>query len=197
MYERTVAPPTAFLQWLLENPQRMQVNDRTTFGAKSKAAQKWRAKLFSGDAASVGQAQAEGRRQLSKRLGARGRSKWWAFEGFTHVDCCLITDACVVFVEGKRTEGVSPSTRWFQQRSQVWRNVEAAKEFAGAREFAMILAVEHEADGTTALADGSSSLADSYPHLEPAQRSELDRHLLGFVTWADVVRRFGLAVGIS
>ena len=133
VYERTVAPPVAFLQWLLENPQQMQVSDRTTFGAKSKAAQEWRAKLFSGDADSVSQAQAEGLRQLSKRLGARGRSKWWAFEGFTHVDCCLITDACVVFVEGKRTEAVSPSTRWFQQRSQLWRNVEAAKEFAGTR----------------------------------------------------------------
>ena len=197
VYERTVAPPAAFLQWLLENPQQMQVNDRTTFGAKSKAAQQWRAKLFSGDAASVRQAQEEGQRQLAKRLGARGRSKWWAFEGFTHVDCCLITDTCVVFVEGEPTQGTSPSTRWFQQRSQVWRNVEAAKEFAGEREFAMILAVAQEADGTTALADASSSLADSFPHLEPAQRSALDRHLLGFVTLADVVTRFGLVVETS
>jgi hypothetical protein len=175
----------------------MQVHDRATFGAKSKGAQQWRAKLFSGDADSVSQAQAEGLRQLSKRLGAHGRSKWWAFEGFTHVDCCLITDACVVFVEGKRTDAVAPSTRRFQLRSQLWRNVEAAQEFAGSREFAVMLAVEHEADGVSALAAGAASLAGSYPHLEPPQRSELDRHLLGFVTWADVVTRFGLALDIT
>ncbi|MEP7248067.1 MAG: hypothetical protein ABI885_30890 [Gammaproteobacteria bacterium] len=192
VYERTVAPPAAFLRWLLENPHRMQVGDRATFGAKSRAAQQWRAKLFSDDAATVSQAQAEGLNQLSKRLGSRGRNKWWAFEGFTHVDCCLITDECVLFVEGKRTHGISPSTRWFTQRSQLWRNVEAAQEFAGAKEFAMILAVENEADGTTALADGSSSLAGSFPHLEPGQRTELDRHVIGFVTWAEVVTRFGL-----
>ena len=193
VYQRTVAPPAAFLRWLLENPQRMQVSDRTTFGAKSKAAQDWRAKLFSGDGASVRQAQAEGVNQLSRRLGSRGRRKWWPSEGFTHIDCCLVTDDCVLFVEGKRTEGVSPATRWFQQRSQLWRNVEAAKEFAGAKEFAVILAVENEADGTTALTDASSSLAGSYPHLAPGKRSELARHLIGFVTWAQVVARFGLS----
>jgi len=197
VYGRTVAPPAAFLQWLLEQPQRMQVHDRATFGAKSKGALQWRAKLFSDDPGSVAQAQAEGLRQLSKRLGARGRSKWWAFEGFTHVDCCLITDTCVLFVEGKNTEAVAPSTRWFPQRSQLWRNVEAAKEFAGGREFAVILAVEQEADGIAALAAGAASLAASYPHLEPGERSELDRHLLGFVTWASVVKRFGLVVGTS
>jgi hypothetical protein len=178
-------------------PVPWQAHDRATFGAKSKGAQAWRAKLFSGDADAVSQAQAEGLRQLSKRLGAHGRSKWWAFEGFTHVDCCLIIDACVLFVEGTRTDAVSPSTRWFHQRSQVWRNVEAAKESAGEREFAMMLAVELEADGVSALAAGAASLAASYPQLEPPQRSELDRHLLGFVTWADVVTRFGLALDIS
>ena len=57
----------------------------------------------------------------------------------------------------------------------------------------MILAVENEADGTTALTDASSSLAGSYPHLAPGKRSELARHLIGFVTWAQVVARFGLS----
>jgi hypothetical protein len=193
LYERTVAPPAAFLRWLLENPQRMQVSDRTTFGAKSPAAQQWRARLFSGDPAAVGQAQAEGLNQLSKRLGSRGRNKWWAFEGFSHVDCCLVTDACVLFVEDHGTEGISSSTRWFTGRSQLWRDVEAAQEFAGAREFAMIVAVENEAAGTAALADASTSLVGSYPHLDEGQRTELARHLIGFVTWAEVVTRFGLS----
>ena len=34
-------------------------------------------------------------RQLEKS-GARGSGrKWWAFVGFSHIDCCLITDAFV------------------------------------------------------------------------------------------------------
>ena len=55
--------------------------------------------------------QDEGRRQLGKRLAQRGRNKWWAFEGFSRIDCCLITRQCVLFVGGKRTESVSPSVR--------------------------------------------------------------------------------------
>ena len=47
-------------------------------------------------------------------------------------------------------------------------------------------------DGTTALANAASSLAGSYPHLDSGQRAELSSHLIGFVTWPDVVTKFGL-----
>jgi hypothetical protein len=193
VYERTVAPPAAFLRWLLDNPQRMRVRDQTTFGAKSVAAQQWRGKLFSGNAELAGAAQAEGVKQLSARLAQRGRSKWWAFEGFTRVDCCLVAADCVLFIEGTPADLFTPSTLWFEQRRRLWRNVEAARELAGTRGFAVILAVENEADGTSALADAAASRSDSYPHLDPAQQHELDRHLLGFVTWAELVTRFSLA----
>jgi hypothetical protein len=193
VYQRTIAPPAAFLRWLLEHPERMQARDRVTFGAKSPSAQEWRGKLFSGDEALVGVAQAEGLNQLSKRLGQRGRNKWWAFEGFTHVDCCLITEECVLFIEANHGERALPSTRWFEERSQLWRNVEAASEFAGGREFAVILAVESEAEGTAALAASAASLAGSYPHLDAGQREDLARHLIGFVTWAEVATRFALS----
>ena len=192
VYERTLAPPAAFLSWLLENPGALQVRDPTAFGAKSDDAKAWRAKLFSGDQHLVGEAQREGLNQLGKRLAQRGRNKWWAFEGFSRIDCCLITDACVLFVEGNCTEGAASSTLWFPRRTQLWRNVEAAGEFAGGKPFAVMLGVEHEANGAAALADAERSLAGSYPHLDARQRAELSRHLIGFVTWGDVVTRFGL-----
>jgi hypothetical protein len=192
VYDRTVAPPAAFLRWLLENPQQMQVRDPINFGAKSKATRRWRSQLFSGDERLVGEAQEEGLNQFGKRLRQRGRNKWWAFEGFSHIDCCLITGQCVLFVEGTGTESVSPSTLWFQQRRQLWRNVEAAQEFAGDKQFGVILAVEDEAEGATALAEAAGSLDGSYPHLDGGHRAELSRHLIGFVTWPGVVASFGL-----
>jgi len=192
VYERTVTPPAAFLRWLLMNPQALQVRDKTTFGAKSAEAREWRAKLFSGDERLVREAQDEGVKQLEARLGARGRNKWWAFEGFSRIDCCLITDTTVVFVEGKGTEAVSPSTLWYQQRSQLWRNVEAAKEFAGRKQFAVMLAVENAADGIAALSEAERSISVSYPHLDADQHNELSRHLLGFVTWSDLGAHFKL-----
>jgi hypothetical protein len=119
VFERTVAPPAGCLRGLLSHPEAMRVRDSTTFGAKSQSAQEWRRKLFSSSPRDVNAAQREGLRQLDKRLAQRGRNKWWAFEGFSHIDCTLITENFVLFVEGKRTESVSPSTLWFEQRSQT------------------------------------------------------------------------------
>jgi hypothetical protein len=192
VFERTVAPPSAFLRWLLEHPTAMEVRDPVTFGAKSDIARAWRTKLFSTDVTLIREAQDEGKRQLAKRLAERGRRKWWAFEGFSHIDCCLITDRCVLFIEGKRTDRVAPSTLWFKQRSQLWRNVEAAEQFAAGKDFAVILAVEREADGDAALTAADASLAPSFPHLPAERQRELSRHLIGFVTWLEIVTRFGL-----
>ena len=192
VFERAVAPPTAFLHWLLEHPQRMHVADGVTFNATSEPAQEWRRKLFSHNQRLAIQAQRAALAHL-KALGGQGsRRAWWAFEGFTHIDCCLITERFVLFVEGKRRESTSPSTRWFPERSQLWRNVEAAQQFAHGREFAAILGVEEEADGVTTLHQADQSLERSYPHLAKVQRLELSRHFLGFVTWQAVVRRFAL-----
>jgi hypothetical protein len=192
VFERVVPPPVDFLRWLLANPSRMQVSDKSSFGASSPAAREWRRKLFSGDRSLVEQAQLEGTLQL-EQCGPQGSGQqWWAFEGFSHVDCCLMTETTVVFIEGKRTEAVSPSTRWFKQRSQLWRNVEAAEQFAAGKEFGVFLAVENEGDGRSALAAADCSLDASFPHLSSGHRQRLSRHLLGFVTWPEVVTKFGL-----
>jgi hypothetical protein len=188
VYGRTVAPPAAFLRWLLEHPDRMEVRDRDTFGAKSLVAQEWRRRLFSGDEALVAEARDAGLELLGHRLAQRGRNKWWAFEGFTRVDCCLISSQCVVFVEAPRAEAdpAASSTLWYPDRRRLWRNVEAAKELAGVKQFGVILAVETADEGAAALGDAARTLEKSCPHLEPDERAELSRHLLGFVTWPAV-----------
>lgn len=114
-----------------------------TFGTlEDGLARKQRQELFSGDPDVREAAQKVAISELD-RAGARGNGrKWWAFEGFTHTDCYLETDALLLIIEGKRTEVVSPSTRWYAERSQVWRNVEAAKELANGRAFGVIVAVD-------------------------------------------------------
>src|SRR5438132_5690632 len=116
---------------------------------------------LSSDPKLVALAQREALTQLERLGPRRSRHEWWAFEGFSFIDCCLITPTCVLFIEGKRTDTVSPSTQWFLQRSQLWRNVEAAEQFAGPKQFGVILAVEEDADGRNALAVANSKLAPS------------------------------------
>jgi hypothetical protein len=190
VFERTLAPPRAFLEWLLNHPTRMQATNKKTFGASSVDAQKWRRKLFATDARNRDQAIAEGVKQLGEHGAEGSGQEWWAFEGFTHIDCCFVTDVAVLFIEGKRIETVSPATRWFQARSQLWRNVEVAEQFAQGKPFGVILAVEQ--DGEAALHEAEATLHDSYPHLTGEQKSELSRHLLGFVTWGQIRQEFDL-----
>ena len=190
VFDRPVAPPAAFLRWLLEHPEDMHVRDRETFGAKSDDVRAWRSKLFSSDPGDVGAAKDEGLRQLGSRLAQRGRNKWWLFEGFARIDACFVTDECVLLVDAKAADRSQPSTGWFPTRTQLWRNVEGAKEFAGSKPFGVILGVEHEAEGVAALSDAVASLDGSYPHLGAEEKAELSSHLLGYVTWPDIVSRF-------
>jgi hypothetical protein len=191
VYERTIPPSTAFLRWAVQNPSRL-VPLTPDYGATGKVARLKRAELFGTDAAARWAAIESAVSEIDRR-GAKGSGQqWWAFEGFTHADACFETPECLLLVEGKRTETVSASTRWFKQRNQLWRNVEVAGELAAARAFGVILAVETEADGRKGLQDAEATRDGSYPHLSEGERARLDRHLLGFVVWSELVDHFGL-----
>lgn len=182
-FDRPLAPPSAFLRWLLEHPDEMEVADRDTFGAKNEVVQTWRRKLFSEDALDVTTARSEGLRQLSSRLGQRGRNKWWLFEGFARVDACFVTDHAVVVVEPWRDELGASSSRWYPDRVQVWRDLEATRELAIGKAFGLVLVVDDDAQGKAALEAAAASMEASYPHLVFEEQDKLERHLLGYVTW--------------
>ncbi len=152
VFDRALAPSSAFLRWLLEHPGEMTVDDRDTFGAKSEPVRVWRRRLFSDDVDEVSAAKSEGLRQLTSRLAQRGRNKWWLFEGFARVDVCLVSDTAVLVVERWRDSLTASSSRWYPERVQLWRDVEAVREFAGSRKYGVILAVDDEAQGVAALA---------------------------------------------
>lgn len=183
MFDRPLAPAAEFLRWLLEHPAHMTVADRDTFGAKDAEVRAWRRRLFSDDATDVASATAEGVRQLSSRLAQRGRNKWWLFEGFARVDACLVTEHAVVVVERWRDDLLTSSSRWYPDRVQLWRDVEATQEFAADRAFGVILLVDDSVQGDAALAAADASMARSFPHLGVDDQQTLARHLLGYVGW--------------
>jgi hypothetical protein len=192
VFERAISAPTAFLRWLIRHPERMHCSDEVNFGSRDPGVSEWRRKLLRGNAEERKDAIDEGLKALENTPAVQWRGKWWVFEGRSHIDCCLMTEQCVLFVEGKRTESVSPATQWFTQRSQLWRNVETAQEFAAGKQFGVILAVETDVDGRVALEQAATTLVASYPHLDDSSCEELSRHLLGYVTWPAIVREFGL-----
>ncbi len=186
VFDRALAPSSAFLRWLLEHPEEMTVDDPDTFGAKSDDVRAWRRRLFSDDVEDVSSAKSEGLRQLTSRLAQRGRNKWWLFEGFARVDACFVSEAAVLVIERWRDSLTTSSSRWYPERVQLWRDVDAVREFAASRKFGVILAVDDDAQGAAALESAATSMSGSFPHLVYEEQEKLERHLLGYVTMAQL-----------
>lgn len=181
-FERDFPPSGAFLRWLISNPEQL-VWPRDTGGRERNFAshtEDKRRRLLAGEL----EARNEALSALDS-VGAHGsRRKWWAFEGFTSVDCLLETETLLVFIEGKRTEGISSATDWFPRRNQIIRNLEVAREMAGdTKEYAVLICAEQY------LELPETVWRESLPHLPACEIEELRRHYLGCATWEEISHR--------
>jgi hypothetical protein len=190
-FEASLPPPEGFLRWLIEHPDRMvwpldRSGARMRFGPET---QLRREQLF-GQHGPAAQAEA---RQIAlgelARVGARGSErKWWAFEGFTSIDCWLETDRLVLCVEGKRRDVLSPSTSWYPGRNQLLRNLEVTREQASGREYAVLVLAEQAEEALS-----PEAIAASLPHLSTPVREDLETHYLGCATWSALCRGVGIS----
>jgi hypothetical protein len=186
-FEREVAPSDGMLRWLIEHPQELTW-PRSGRPFRPDTERRRRA-LVGADPTAREQVQREALDEL-QRLGPRGSEGcWWAFEGFTSVDCWIETERLVLLVEGKRDEPLSPATHWYPRRSQLVRNLEAACDAAGQdREAGVLLAVEREIREPLT----ERGLRASAPHLETAAIERLRSAYLGQLTWSHLCDALGL-----
>jgi hypothetical protein len=180
-FERSARPPVAFLRWLIENPACLcwperRPGKRITYGGQT---QQLRLNLVEpADLGTRDQTIAAAVAELASQGPGGSRRKWWAFEGFTEVDCWLETDRLVLFVEGKRKESLSPATDWFPARNQLVRNLEVVRDVAGDKAAAVLLVTEAP---ITELTD--HVIRAGTPHLDAQARRALLEHYLGQTTW--------------
>jgi hypothetical protein len=201
--ERKLPPPEAFLRWLIENPDQMTwpKNGRASFSPET---MRWREKLMGRRDMAIEpvdqhtklreagrmEAQLRAMAELSRCGSAGSNNKWWAFEGRTSVDCYLGTDRLRIYVEGKRTDILSPSTDWYPKRNQLIRNLESARHDSGQTPFACLVIAEEKTEQIPA-----SVLQDSLPHLKEQERGQLFRHFLGIITWREACEATGVNYG--
>lgn len=180
-FEASVPPPIAFLRWLIENPHAVTWPERpkgvcVEFSSFTQAK---REAWLRGEAGVLAAALEE----LDAHGATGSRGKWWAFEGFTSVDCRLRAERMTLLVEGKRTEALSRSTDWFPQRNQLARNLEVAAESGEDNPTYVLLITEDEGVDLT-----YGELRDSTPHLADAARARLLSRYLGRCTWTTLCR---------
>jgi hypothetical protein len=184
-FEHRLPPPKAFLNWLIEHPERMRWPTGKHYAAEKERLRRCLMGDSSPEAAASAQCQA--REELNKAGAAGSKRKWWAFEGFSEVDCFLETERLILLIEGKRTEALSAATNWFPQRNQLVRLLEVGACVCGTKQFGVMLLTE------TPLGPLSpKEVADSLPHLELAQQTSLLDHYLGEVSWQTLCAATGV-----
>jgi hypothetical protein len=94
----------------------------------------------------------------------------------------IATDRLVITVEGKRTEPLSSSTGWYPPRTQIVRNLEAARQIARGRRWASVVISEKPLSPADVGAV-AASLDEAAPHLTYAERGELQAAYLGNISW--------------
>lgn len=184
-FEYPCAPPTRFLDWAIRNPDELDWKNKG-FGKDPETIRRRQA-LF-GIRGSKEDAQAEGLRLLKTKGAVLSRKRWWAFEGFTEVDCLLETEHLLLFIEGKRTEPLSPATMWFKRRSQLIRNLEVCLEMAKEKPCGVLLVDEVGENPYT-----DEALRAGLPHLKrEAELARVQSVFLGHTTWRRVCEATGL-----
>jgi len=185
-FEYSVSPSKVFLRWLIEHPERLRVPEN--YGTKDEEKRENRKCLQGEYGVQRQQEMMKDALNLLNEKGAQGsRKQWWAFEGFTRVDCLLETDEFILGIEGKRTDTVSSIIAWFPQRNQIIRNLEAIKEKAGSKFYAVILMNK---DGKDPITDNDFTI--SLPHYSEQEIAEIKTHYLGAVSWRQACEEVGL-----
>lgn len=188
-FERLFVPPAALLEWCIDHPDSLTPPKNLSSDKVARVGRLLRRSLLGQDHAAR-QAAQDKARALLKDGGADGsRRAWWAFEGFTSVDCALETPELLLLIEGKRFEHVSDSGSWIPERNQISRNLEVAWEYArcAKKAFAVLLIGP---DGSQPPSD--ATLRAGWPHLTPAAQDDLLQHFLGATTWRSVCHACGL-----
>ena len=186
-FDYPVAPPRELLAWFIDHPGRLTWPEREAMSSETLRLR--RALLLDDPPGSQARAQQRARDLLA--AGPPLSPAWWRFEELAQLDCVLITDQLVITVAGKRNERLQPATDWYPQRSELVRNLEAARLLAQDRRWAsLVLSDEPLAD-----ADGEQLarvVADAAPQLNAAGREELLAAYLGNLTWDRAAAAVGL-----
>jgi len=111
-------------------------------------------------------------------------------EGSTHADCLIECEKAFVWIEGKRNDWLSPSTKWDVTRDQLARNLESLWLLANKSKKDFWLLVCHEHDlkhHEQELISGyrAGTWRAGFPHLSADVRAIFQRKI-GTVRWNTV-----------
>jgi hypothetical protein len=186
-FEYPAVAPRRLLRWFIDHPERLVWPADADEGASAETMLLRRALIDDDPPGVQARAQERARDLLPRSSGLT--PAWWRFEDVSTLDCALITERLVVTVQATRTE--EPATPWYPNRSQLVRNLEAARHLADGKRFATLV-LSHRLLAEASDEHLARTLPEAAPHLDELEHRELHDAYLGNLTWDAA----GDAVGI-
>jgi hypothetical protein len=171
-FAQPVSPPREVLAWYVDHPDRLTWPPGAELTPEATVLR--RALIHDQPPGARPRAQERARELMSERSVLS--KEWWRFEERAELDCVLMTNRLVLVVEAAFDGGHGPVSNWYPARTQLVRDLEAARALASeGRRWAALLLGEgpSEAEGLEAAA----------PHLDEAGRRELRDAYLGALSW--------------
>jgi hypothetical protein len=172
--ERLVEPSPERLAWMIRNAHRLAPADGRQW-------REYRRRVIDNPK------KEEALRKLDAGQ-ADGIPKELKLEGSTHADCLVECEKAFVWIEGKRNDWLSPSTKWDVTRDQLARNLEAVWLLASksTKDFWLLICHEHELKHhEQELISGyrAGTWKAGFPHL-PADVRAIFQRKIGTVKWS-------------
>jgi hypothetical protein len=187
-FEHPVAPSRELLEWYVDHPDALRWPEGVELSAHTDRLR--RALIF--DQPPGARARAQSRAHELAPVRSSLSQEWWRFEEPTKPGCLLITDRVVVTVE-ELTGPPPPASDWYPPRSELIRDIESGLILAHDRIWgALVLSdepLEEASDGAIA-----AVLPAAVPHLDQAERTELQEGYLGNLTWSAACDAVGLSL---
>jgi hypothetical protein len=180
------APTRQLLGWYIEHPEALA---RPAEAAASASAETklLRRTLLDDDPPGM-RVRAQDRARDLLRSSTPRSPTWWRFEEPGRLDCFLATERVVVSITAPSERGgLHPATPWYPQRSELVRDLEAARRLADGRAFVGVLIGDDETPAGVADEPAiAATFAGGTPHLDDRGRDDLRDGYLGHLSWAQL-----------
>jgi hypothetical protein len=191
-FEYPAGAPRRLLAWYIDHPDRLVWPPDPAATVSAETLRLRRVLIDDDPPGARSRAQERAHDLLARSSGLT--PAWWRFEELTTLDCVLITERLVVTIQAERPGEQPPATPWYPQRSQLVRNLEAARHLADGKRFASIVLSQRP------LPDAADehlerTLPEAAPHLDDLERRELHDAYLGNLTWDDACDAVGIPRG--
>lgn len=189
-FEYPAVAPRGLLRWFIDHPDRLVWPPDADEGASAETMLLRRALINDDPPGAQVRAQDRARDLLLRSSGLT--PAWWRLQDMSTLDCVLITERMVVTVQATRTE--EPATPWYPKRSQLVRNLEAARHLADGKRFATLV-LSHRPVAEASDEHLERTLPEAAPHLDELERRALHDAYLGNLTWDDACDAVGIPPG--